>query len=126
MEVKKDWEKYSMWKKIGLITSAITGIVAVTAIAFAGYDHFHTDSEALSAATLNETQRLVISSTHQTDRRTDAEVRKSDRLDRVERELKRIRLERADPNIAEWREKQLLIDKDEWDDKVECIRDDTC
>lgn len=116
---KKDWQGYSIFKKISIVAGAFMGLVAVATVLTKAYGHFTTDAEALAA-------HIVLAGELEVYKVSETVKFKNDRLDRITRELKRIRLELANPNIELWKEKQLLLDKTDWEKTELCIQNDTC
>lgn len=104
--------------KISTAVPTALGIIALASACWAGYSHFQTDEEAIAA-------RLVITSLHASDRISDREARKNDRIDRLEREIARYERDLLGDMPANERA-FILRQIDKAEKKKECIREDKC
>ena len=104
--------------KISQAIPLALGVIALASAAWASYSHFQTDSEGLAA-------RLVIVEMHASDRVSDSEARRNDRIDRLLRENARYERDL----IGDMPEKErafILRQLKKNNDKIKCIQDERC
>lgn len=104
--------------KLSQLIPTALGFIALASACWAGYSHFQTDEEAIFA-------RLAIVEMHASDRISDRQARKNDRIDRLERE--NARYERDLLGEMPDKERQFIhrqLDKN--NKKIDCIRNDKC
>ena len=102
-----------------MAAAAAVTLAAIGSGAYAAYNHFQTDSEAIAA-------REIIVRTHTMDRVSDRQARKNDRIDRLERENARYERDLLDPNLPDYDREFLLRQIGKNDEKIKCIRAETC
>ena len=109
-------------KTLSTLEKALALIVAIGAawtVLGGIYDHFEKSSAARAEhAALEQHQVEFEEATYK--------ALKQDRVDRLERENQRIKVDLANPHLEEWERNQAKENRAENNLKIECIRKDEC
>jgi len=131
MTARQKFKSLSLAKQVLAGIAAVLGSLAVIGSAI-GYSYskvneLHFDAEAESAALLNVEARILIVAQHQKDKVTSAEARKNDRLDRLDREIRKTDEEILfDKNLTADQKQYKRDLRSDLVKKKECIRKGEC